>query len=427
MSKRESQLQSELRVRKWIRNILKEDDSKNSVLLSEESLTAAFITPFTDVFNAAKVGSKMILSAAVLNLQMFFSFSEKARVKAWGDFNKRKTKIDAEWKEAMANTDAYWNGEKGDFGLVSFMVNPAGAIGISLGASAIEAGKGTVEFAAEAGLVPNSLVGLFSAEVAGKDPAEDRGPIATAVHGLASLFFVAHHAPDGPLLTEAEGEEGSKKEKKTKKEDPEKDLTEFFKASGAQEKMDAEVQALIKDRQAGTEEIVKQATAQFEILEALGAASDMETFKVAIEKAKTAVPEIAEGAGLNKVEAQVETDVKKILDNPEAKKEMVAALAKKEGVKPEKDDAGEEVYPEVPDEKLIPEIEKSVFVKIKEGLQTELGEGVGKLKESAIEAIEFEGPSDNDRSIMSGTAMGKEMLAVIDDGVAKIESLGVSG
>jgi hypothetical protein len=342
------------------------------------------------------VGAKKILSAAVLNLQMFFAFSEKARLKAFGDYNTRKTKIDTEWNEAMASTTAHWNGEQGDMGTIAFMLCPACAIGLSLGESAVQAGIGTVEFAV----------------------------VGSALHGLASLFFVAGYAPKGPLLSEAEGDDKKKDDKKdTKKEDPEKELEKIFKDSGMQKKMDAEVQSLIDDRKAATEEIVKQVTSQFELIASLGAATDMKTFKEVIEKAKADVPELAEGAGLNEVEAQIETDKKKIMDDPEAKKEMIKALAEREGMKPEEGEDGEEKYPDIPDEKLIPEVEKTVFMKIKEGLQAELGEGTDKLKESAIEAINHEGPNEDDRKIMSATDLGKEMLAIIDDGVTKIESL----
>jgi hypothetical protein len=423
MSRSPRQSQDEMKVRKWVRKILEEDENRFKVVLTEADLMSTFVTPFTDVFNAAKVGSKMILSAAVLNLQMFFSFSEKSRTKAWGDYNKRKTAIDAEWKEAMANTEAYWDGEKGDMGLIAFMVNPASAIGISFGASAVEAGKGTAEFAAEVGIVPGTLAGLFSSEVAGKDPGEERGAIGSAIQGLASLFFVAHHEPEGPLLAEA-GEEDKDKDEKKKKEDPVEELKKLFEESGAQEKMNADVQKLIDDRKAATESIVEQVKTQFEIVTALGEASDLESFKEAIDKAKSTAPDIVEDAGLNKVEAQVEEDVNKILENPESREEMVAVLAEKEGIKPEKDETGEEKFPDIEDEKLIPEIEKSVFMKIKETLQEDLTEGAGKLKESAIEAIEFEGPSESDRAIMSKSSLGKEMIKVIEDGVSSIEALG---
>tara|TARA_Y100000593_G_scaffold93899_1_gene190488 strand:- start:1299 stop:2570 length:1272 start_codon:yes stop_codon:yes gene_type:complete len=419
MNRQKAVLEEEKRIRKWIRKILEEEDKNQSKFLYE-GLVDTFVTPFTDVFNAAKVGSKMILSAAVLNLEMFFSFSEKRRLETWNKYNTRKTKIEAEWKEAMANTEAYWNGEKGDMGLVAFMVNPAGAIGMSLGASAVQAGVGTAKFAAEAGIVPSSIQGLFDSETAGQEP--ERGPIGSALHSLASLFFVAHHAPDGQLLSE--GEPTGDKEAKKKKEDPEEELEKLFKASGVQEKMEAQAKEVIEARKEFTDEIVNAVKSQFEVIEGLASASDFPSFKEVIDKAAADAPELAQGAGLDKVEAQVKTDVDKILNNPEARQEMVAVLAEKEGIKPEKDENGEEKFPDLPDEKLIPEIEKSVFVKIKEGLQAELGEGVGKLKESALEALKEGEPSEDDKAIMSGTPLGQEMIKVIEDGVAEIENLG---
>ena len=425
MNKRTQQSQDEIKIRRWIRKIIKEDAQKPSpVLLEQEGgLMDTFVTPFTDVFKVAVVGAKKILSAAVLNVQLLFSFTEESRLKAFGDYNTRKTKIDAEWKEAMASTDAYWNGEKGDMGTLAFMMAPGMAIGASLADSAVDAGIGTVEFAADAGIVPSSLQGMFDMEVAAQAP--ERGMVGSALHGLAKLFFIAGYSHKGPLLSEAEDDE--KKKEDEKKGDPVKELDNIFKESGMQKKMDAEIRSLIDDRKAATEEIVKQITSQFEIVESLAAATDMKTFKEAIEKAKADVPEMAEGAGLDEVEAQIEVDKKKIMDDPEAKKEMIKALAEREGIKPEEGEDGEEKYPDIPDEKLIPEVEQAVFMKIKETLQGDLGEGVEELKESAIESIKFEGPNEDDRKIMSSVPLGQEMLKVIDDGVSAIESLGAAG
>ena len=59
MSRRTQQTQDEMRIRRWVRKILEEDKEGSSVILSEADLISTFVTPFTDVFNAAKVGSHL--------------------------------------------------------------------------------------------------------------------------------------------------------------------------------------------------------------------------------------------------------------------------------------------------------------------------------------------------------------------------------
>ena len=70
------------------------------------------------------------------------------------------------------------------------------------------------------------------------DPNEKRGILGTAkdvVGKLADIFFIAHHAPSGPVIAEeylAEGEDEGKKEKALTPAELEKEIENYFEESG---------------------------------------------------------------------------------------------------------------------------------------------------------------------------------------------------
>ena len=78
--------------------------------------------------------------------------------------------------------------------------------------------------------------------------------------------------------------------------------------------------------------------------------------------------------------------------------------------------------PEIPDEKLIPQIEKTVFMDSKTGVQEQLFSGSENLKKQVEEEIMLGVPPENEWSIMSQTALGKSYVDVIQGAIQKIRN-----
>ena len=239
----------EEQVRLWIRRILKEARARDEVSMlveerklvaeSNEALYNTFVAPFTDVLKATALAGQDILSAVRLQLDMLFTLDPDKMDAAMQRFDQRSAKIDAKWKPLMDATDAALT--TGDAGLVAFVMSPQYFLGAKVAKGAYEKTGDIYQYLDEAGLtIP--LMGMLPGfkpprETAAGGTTRTGGDKGTKVDilgtakgvlkGLADIFFIAHHAPAGPLMTEGEDE----KEEEPKKKGTgnfEEDLARFF-------------------------------------------------------------------------------------------------------------------------------------------------------------------------------------------------------
>ena len=243
---------------------------------------------------------------------------------------------------------------------------------------------------------------------------------------LTKLFFIAHHEPDGPLIAEA-GEEEKEEKKEKKSGSAEAGAREYIDSvDGFQAKIDQGAKELISSRQEYIDEIMQMFEAQAELLASLANAQDLKTFLQAIQEASQAGVDIG-GAGLGNFQAEIDKGVQSILSNPESRKGFVKTYLEAQGQKvpdeKSKDAEGEQAIPEVPDEKLVPEIQKVVFMNSKVGVQEQLFSGTQGLKEQASKAILDGVPDQKQWPLMKKTSLGAEYLNMIEDAVKKIESV----
>ena len=229
----DKQLQEELKIRKWVGNILLEEivlqDNDLAVerLLGEvfvaapEDMWNTFVAPFTDVLKAASVGGKEILSAAKLSFDVLTSIRPSTIEKARDRYKKRSDALSKEWGEVMKTTDTAL---EGDAQLLGFLVNPGMFLGSKLGSAAASAPGGVVQYLEDSGWhIPmvGDILGIDKDVATQSKSDEDAKSAATPwLNKVAGFFFMAHHEPTGPLLTEAEKEDKEGKEKDEKKPTP---------------------------------------------------------------------------------------------------------------------------------------------------------------------------------------------------------------
>ena len=121
-------------IRKKFKNILIEEN------LHEENLYKAFVEPFTDVIQAAKLGTVDIVSNLMLIVGSVMTISpekQKARLKNYED---RKKKLETQWEPLMKRTDDALS--SGDADLVALAFAPGLYFTSALGAKTYNAAAG---------------------------------------------------------------------------------------------------------------------------------------------------------------------------------------------------------------------------------------------------------------------------------------------
>jgi hypothetical protein len=398
-----SQWLTEKNVRKWVRQILEEHRRDGTIKESHaSSLYDTFVKPFATVVQAAHVGVKDILSVAKLNFDLMTAFTSAAIKEAEDNYAQRKQAIDQEWGEVMKEVDA--NLGSGDAAIVMFMLDPATYTLGKVVDTLPDAAKAGKEYLEDIGFDAPSLgiSGASASRRRGQDPVEkDKGLMgkATGLLGdITKLFFVAHHAPTGPLLSEAEKDEKKPKEKKVNKDQL---LRDHFDEIGLTQKAQEDAAEYIDALEEMIDTVLDEVTARAEVLALLKAVTTFDEFKQALQTSAKKNLDLTEG-GIQQLDAKIEADVKKMLTDPEAREELIRALSEKEGKKLTPEDP----VPEIPDAKLALEAEEVVFMTAKEDLQSKLSDPnmMKKIKENALEVInkategmprkkDFEGPS----------------------------------
>jgi hypothetical protein len=405
MNKRLSKLE-EKKLRRWVRQILDEDVQRDKTLITEDwddfwgpsvdggLFVKTFIAPFTDVFKTAGVAVADMLNVAKVNFDLLFTLSGKKAEKTLQDYKQRRDKIDAQYNEVMKSTNEALGGT--DASLILLAMAPGTLIGKGIAAT----GKTAVDVASSAGW--GTLPGI-SLPDEGTSAQSDKGPILGTLSDLAKIFFVAHHAPAGPLL--AEGDEDSEKG----------EIAAFLEDTGAAAAFTDIAEELTAIKQDQVKNLLPLVEAQGTIIKSLADASTLEEFKAAAAQSAGAVEDIGD------IEIQIKNEAQKILKNPKAREDFAKSLLEKEKGSTEKPAAGEEEkVAEISDQVLLPEIEKSVFAQSKTNLQDQLKETQAKLKKNAIEQINDYNLTDPEMKDLESTPTGQVYAQLLRGAVQRI-------
>ena len=414
--------QTEEQIRLWIRNILKEDrQSRDRPLLLEfgwsyvtpEALADTWITPFANVFKAAKVAVKDVASSAKLNLDLLFTFDPDKMEEHHKDWASRKQKINAEYKEVMAPIEDALG--TGDAALVGFMMNPAGYLGYRMVKGGAVGAAGVVNDLEEAGFdlkIPAMLgIGAAVEKEATKEP-DEPGVIGGTLKNLAKLFFIAHHEPRGMMITEAE------EDKQESSGDVSSQIKEYFEELGILDKIESDGESLAAAKIAAIDNVMNDARAKFGVLDPIYQSKDAQEFKAALEKASASGVDLG-GANLSAAGNELKKSVDQILGDEESKNAMVIAVLQSKGEDiPEDGDVSDK---EIPDDELRSHVEKVVFMQSKQPLQKQIFDSVKDLGKATMDAVLQDMPPEEDWDVISEPPHGKKMIDAVKSAVAEIK------
>ena len=417
----------EEQIRTWIRNILRETRAREEIrqlnedmklLTEDEALYNTFVAPFTDVLKATALAGQDILNAVRLNVEMLFTLDPDKMDKILGEYDKRHEAIAAKWKPLMEATDAALSA--GDAGLVAFVLAPQMYLGAKLGQAAYDKTGDIYQYLDEAGMtIP--LMGMLPGYTPPKSTTPtgqgggtgDKGVkidlLGTAkgvLKGLADIFFIAHHAPSGPLLSEAEEEEKKVEEEPKKKGSGnfEEDLAKFFEETGLDKEFEKSTDELLGAKKEHVEKVMEVAELQLEAITLLGQAADVESFKAAFEKLKEAGVDL-QASGVDKVEGEVQKAAEKLAGTEDFKKQVAS----------EKPGAKKDAPPEVSDEEVLEAAMKVSFNNSKQNLQKQLVDGIDTLKKSTTEELARNAPTKEEMAIIGKSSGGKEFVKILED------------
>ena len=411
----------EQKLRGWIRKILRESSGDTQVLVeytgaygaqpSTSNFGKAFIDPFTNIFQAAKVATKGILNAATYNIAALVTFAPSKLEALRGNYETRKEKIDAEMAAVM---DAVHSSAGPDAQMVGFLMNPAGYMVLKGGAKTGALAKEMFDdggFSQLASVVPGIGPAAGGAAGAAAAGGEDKGIIGGILSDLNKLFFIAHHEPVGQVILE--GEEEEKKEEEISG-DAEEVLQQEFDNLGLTEFVREQAEALIAAKEEQVTEVLKMLEAQLSVGLGLTNAGNPEEFAQALEAAKTAGLDV--GGDISQLKKNVADNVEKIMGNEDAVKEVIDQQREKEGVA--EDD--EEWKPD--EDQTRKDVEIMVTMAAKEDLIEQLGEAEVQLKNEALKLID-EDIEDAEVATLKATPEGKKFFDVLDNAVKKIKDM----
>ena len=412
----------EQKLRGWIRKILRETPGETEVLLeytgtyggqpSMSNFGKAFIDPFTNIFNAAKVATKGILNAATYNIAALVTFAPSKLEALRGNYETRKQKIDAEMAEVMG---AVSSAAGPDAQLVGFLLNPAGYLAVAGGIKTGELAMDIVTdggFAQLASVIPG--IGPGAGAAAGGAAAgagQEKGIIGGILGDLNKLFFIAHHEPRGQMIFEGEGEE---KKEAAPQGSAEEVLQQQFDSLGISEFVEKQAAELIAAKEEQVNMVLTMLEEQLAVGLSLTNAGTPEEFEQALEGAKKAGLDM--GGDISSLRKNVADNVEKIMGNEEALEEIVAQQREKAGVA--EDD--EEWSPD--EEQTRKDVEVMVTMSAKEDLVGQLGEAASQLKNEALKLID-EDIEENQVAVLKATPQGKKFFDVLDGAIKKINDM----
>ena len=425
------QIQEEIKFRKWVQSVLFEEALHNKaqkdpdilveyMLIFEDGVRGdpigAFLDPFKDVLQVAKVAVKDLASIAKFNFDMITTLSPSKQKAAREKWENRNKALESEWGKAMEPIDKVW--DTSDMQLIGFMVNPAGFLGAKMASKGLDTVEGSINLLDDAGwgipFVTKFVRGDEAGKTSGKVDDKGKGDGVVDVLGtgkkllgdLTKLFFIAHHAPTGPLISENKGGGASEGIKQY-----------MDKMPGLEKAISKDAKGMVDAKKDHIEEIMTAFNAQMKMLNGLASASDLASFVSVINAAAQEGVDIG-GAGLSNFQSEIDANVKKILSDEKARAGFIKTYLEQSG---EASPEGEEL-PDVPDEKLIPEIEKTVFMDSKTSVQEQLFSGTENLKQQVEEEIMVGVPPEEDWGIMSQTSLGGEYINLVKSSIQKIRN-----
>ena len=171
-----------------------------AINLSPGEFQQIFVDPFREAWKGIFAELKIIASSALTAVRMAFTLNQKKAQEIWARQKDREKQFRQESDEAMAAL-----GPAGaDFDSLMFVLNPGPWMAKKIGSGA----AGFVNFAKEIGVSDKSIAtqkGEESEEDALIRRREQDGPVKKALRALEQIFFLAHSAPSGPILSEAAG------------------------------------------------------------------------------------------------------------------------------------------------------------------------------------------------------------------------------
>ena len=363
-----------------------------------------FVAPFTDIVKAASLSGQDILSAVKLNLDVLLALDPDTVKAAHDKYDKRKEALDAKWKPLM---DANAAAGGGDAALLAFAVNPGYFLGGKLAQKASKAPGDVYNYLDDAG-ISLPLRGLVpGAKPATPDPNEKRGILGTAkdvVGKLADIFFIAHHAPTGPVIAEeylAEGEDEGKKEKALTPAELEKELENYFEESGLDKVFEETAEEMLDMREEMLDDLLSKVKPQLDLLLALMEAATPEDFNQALEGAKQSGMGQAVPANFMQ---EFEKQAEELAQDPKFQEEL-----KKEN-------------PEITEEEILDTAKKTAFSNSKEELQIQLEEGGEEIVKQALEAIEYDMPDEQSQKVIEKTPVGKQYYEITEKAKSELMS-----
>jgi hypothetical protein len=126
------------------------------------------------------------------------------------------------------------------------------------------------------------------------------------------------------------------------------------------------------------------------------------------------------GSGLSDFEQQINSQVDELLQDEEARKGFVESYLEQAGEEKPKEG---EALPEVPDEKLKPEMEKVIFMSSTKGMQEQIYTGVQKMKEQIKTEVMKGMPEGEEATMLKQSKIGKSYLSMVDKAIKKIEAV----
>ena len=111
-----------------------------------------------------------------------------------------------------------------------------------------------------------------------------------------------------------------------------------------------------------------------------------------------------------------------MLSDPKAREGFIKTYLEEKGEEIPQAEDGTPQIPEVPDEKLVPQIEKTVFMDAKTSVQEQLFSGTESLKKQVEKEIMVGVPPESEWSIMSQTSLGNEYISMIKGAIQKVRN-----
>ena len=368
---------------------------------SSGEMAQIYLDPFKDVFAAAKLTFKDLLTTAKFGWDILITIDPKKLNEMRKNYAARQKKSAEAHKALRAKLGDKFE----DFELVSFMFNPAGYLAKAPFAAAWNNKDDIADFFRETGFGGPSKE---EKEAGVEDPT---GLIGTAFNALRKLFFMGpaeRYMPDGVLLLEQE-----KKEKGGGKKDLQADMLAVMEDLGILEPMMKSADEMVTTLREALHELDDLFGPSYKAIGELSVSENLTEFQQALENAKKQELDLG-GPGMDKLTADMENSVNEFLSNPEQKEALVRALAEEQG---KKIGADEEV-PEVNDQELKKKAAEKIYTNSTEEMRKTMEESLAKLQEQIapeIEAIEEElGLTAEMKKTIGTTDLGKELLGLLN-------------